>query len=460
MLSRRKRNIGLALALLLCALGICLVVGGALSGHSPDAVSRAYAATGQEASSARQALEAAAPLASGDALQAQTAKKVKKAKPAKPTAKQLKAFKKASADFSIQLFQRCVAAKGKNANVTVSPMSVMNALAVTANGAAGKTAAQMRKVIGGGASQARINKNLSWYNSKLVNSKKARLKSANALWYHECDTLKMKKAFVSTVRRAFNANVQSADFANPATVDSINAWAADNTDNMIKRIVGQLQPEDRLVIANALCFDAEWLTPYDKGSVRKAAFHAANGKKRKVDMMYGTEQSYIETDNATGFIKPYAKGYSYVALLPNKGMNAKSYVASLTGDSFRKAIAGAKRAVVRTGLPKYSLDYDNDNMQSQLAAMGMPQAFAPNANFSKMGKDTSGNLYLGQVVHKTKIDVDEQGTKAAAVTAVFVKASSAFIGDVKSVVLDRPFVYAIVDNATKLPIFIGTVSDL
>jgi len=100
-------------------------------------------------------------------------------------------------------------------------------------------------------------------------------------------------------------------------------------------------------------------------------------------------------------------------------------------------------------------------MEKQLAQMGMPLAFSPfGANFSKMGNDSTGNLYLGQVVHKTKIDLDEQGTKAAAVTGVVAKANSAYDPDSKSVTLDRPFVYAIVDNTTKLPVFIGTVNDI
>jgi len=92
--------------------------------------------------------------------------------------------------------------------------------------------------------------------------------------------------------------------------------------------------------------------------------------------------------------------------------------------------------------------------------MGMPKAFAPTANFTGMATDASGNLYLGKVIHKTKIRLDEQGTKAAAVTAVVAKANAAFNPDPKTVTLDRPFVYAIIDNTTKLPVFMGTVNNI
>ena len=157
----------------------------------------------------------------------------------------------------------------------------------------------------------------------------------------------------------------------------------------------------------------------------------------------------------------HLKGYSYVALLPKKGLPLKKYVASLTGTKFRKLVSGATRANVIVSLPKQSLTYSNDAMEKQLSAMGMKTAFSPKrADFSKMASDATGRLHIGQVVHKTRVDVDEEGTKAAAVTGVFMKSSAIRLGDVKRVILNRPFVYAIVDNATKLPVFIGTVNNL
>jgi len=382
------------------------------------------------------------------------------AKPAKPKAKQLKAFKKASADFSLDLFKRCVAAKGKNANVTVAPMSVMTALSIAANGAKGKTAKQMRAVLGDGASMAQINQNLSWYNSKLVNKKKAKLRSANAIWYHNGTYLKVRKAFMKAAKRYYQANIAAADFSDPATTASINAWVAKQTNNMIKQVIDRLDKQDRLAIVNALYFDAEWADPYEKGSAVKASFHAANGKERTVQMLHGTEHTYISGKNETGFVKPYAAGYSYVALLPKEGMSLKKYVSTLNGSTFRRLISRATTDTVYTALPKYSISYTNEEMEKQLAAMGMPKAFAPTANFTGMATDASGNLYLGKVIHKTKIRLDEQGTKAAAVTAVVAKANAAFNPDPKTVTLDRPFVYAIIDNTTKLPVFMGTVNNI
>ncbi|MDO4399609.1 MAG: serpin family protein [Coriobacteriia bacterium] len=380
--------------------------------------------------------------------------------PAKPSAKQLKAFKKASADFSLELFQRCVKAKGKNANVTIAPMSVMNALSLTANGAKGATAKQMRTVLADGATLARLNKNLAWYNSKLSNSKKARIKTANGIWYHNDGTLKMKAKFLATSKKYYGAEIAPSDFKSAAAVNDVNSWVSDKTNGMIPSIVNRLDPLDRIILANALYFDAEWADPFDEYSVHTKNFKAANGKKHKVKMMYGTEHRYIKGKNVTGFMKPYAKGYSYVALLPKKGMSLKKYVASLDGDTFRSLVNGAKSATVHIAMPKYTIEYSNDSMETQLAAMGMKLPFTAKANFGAMAKSTEGPLSIGGVVHKTKIEVDERGTKAAAATAVVMKAGAAFMEDVKEVTLNRPFVYAIVDNTTKLPVFIGTVNDI
>ena len=383
-----------------------------------------------------------------------------KDKVAKPAKKQLKAFKKASADFSLELFGRCVAAKGKNANVTVAPMSVMNALAVTANGAKGATAKQMRKVLGDGASISAINANLAWYNSQLANTAKARISNANAIWYSDDGVLKMRKAFLKAAKRYYKAQVTAADFGDPATVDAINAWVAEKTEGMIKRVVDRLDPDERIAIVNALYFDAKWKRSFDASDTHEATFTTASGKKRTVQMMHSTEDAYIEGLGAVGFIKPYAKGYSYVALLPEKGVSLKKFVRKLDGDAFRSLIAGATSAKVRVAMPKYSLSYSNDDMSAQLAAMGMPIAFTEGADFTKMATNGDRGLCIGRVVHKTKIDVDELGTKAAAVTGVFMKdAAVAPDLDVKYVTLNRPFVYAIIDNATKLPVFIGTVND-
>ncbi len=440
----------LTVTMCLCATPIALQ---ALGTATPLSANKAYAATDELAAGS---LDAQA--TDGTTLDTQAASNNTADK---PTKKARKTFKAAAADFSLKLFQQCVAAKNDSSNVTVSPLSVMNALAVTANGAAGETSAQMRDVLAGGMSMKQLNKTLSWYNSKLSNTKKARLKSANSIWYHNDGSLKVSESFLSKNKKFYDAEVVPADFSNHQTVDDINGWVADKTNNMIKRVISDLKPDDRLAIINALYFDAKWSVPFEKNAVYDAEFTTASGSKKTVEMMHGDEGRYIEGEGVCGFVKPYAKGYSYVALLPDEGTSLKDFVASLDGATFSNLVSSATPQNVRIALPKYSLSYSNEEMAQQLVDMGMTNAFNSGiADFSKMGESSRGNLFLGEVIHKTKIDVDEAGTKAAAVTAVIVKDSAAFIDDIKFVSLDRPFVYAIVDNTMNLPVFIGAVNTI
>jgi serpin B len=168
---------------------------------------------------------------------------------------------------------------------------------------------------------------------------------------------------------------------------------------------------------------------------------------------------YINNYNARGFIKDYKDGkYSFVALLPNKDITINDYISSLTGDILMETIKGAKNNPLTAVMPKFSYEY-SFVMNEALINMGMDTAFDEDkVDFSKIGKGMDGNLYIGEVLHKTFITVDESGTKAGAVTKVEMNLKSAGPGE--TVILDRPFVYAIIDNTTDLPLFIGTVVDL
>ena len=446
--------VALFLAITLCLSGMPVALR-ALdpAGTGASSASKAYAADNT--------LSAGSPAEQADGSQVATTLETQATSKAKPklAKKERKAFKKAAADFSIELLQRCIADGGANANVTVSPTSVMNALALTANGAAGKTRAQMCDVLGDGMSASRLNKALAWYNSKLSDTDEARLRSANSIWYNNDGTLTIKKKFVNVSKKYYDAEVNPADFSSGQTVNDINAWVAQHTNNMIKRIISSLDPDSALVIANALYFDAQWAAPFVGEATAKQTFTDANGTAQTVDMMHSEESRYIEGYGATGFVKPYAKGYSYVALLPNEGTSVNDFVSSLTGAKFRKLVSKASNARVQVAMPKYTVEYTNDNLKNQLSAMGMESAFLENANFKKMGTSEKGNLYIDSVIHKTKVEVDENGTKAAAATAVVIaNATSLVEPQYKYVTLDRPFVYAIVDNTTHLPVFIGSVS--
>ena len=214
-----------------------------------------------------------------------------------------------------------------------------------------------------------------------------------------------------------------------------------------------------MYLVNPVLFDAEWQNIYRKHEVRDGTFNAIDGTKRTVSMMYSNESLYLDDGKATGFLKPYKNGYSFAALLPNEGVALDDYIASLTGEGFLTTVKNAKEGPVEAAMPKFSYDYGIE-MSDALKALGMTVPFdAELADFSGLGHSSDGSIYISCVLHKAYIAVDEKGTKAGAATAIEAPAAGNW-EDRRRVILDRPFVYAIIDDAAGLPIFIGAVTDI
>lgn len=359
-----------------------------------------------------------------------------------------------TAELSLELFKKTMDDKQ---NSLISPLSVLLALAMTANGADGETLAQMETVLGKGLSLDELNEYLYTYAQSLPNNKESKLTIANSIWFHEA--FQAEKKFLQKNADYYNAAAYQSAFDNK-TLRDINKWVKNNTDGMIDKILDEIAPDAVMYLINAITFDAQWKTPYKKEEISKGDFNAFNGSKQQVSMMRSQEGLYLEDGLATGFIKPYANDdYSLVALLPNQGTTVLEYIETLSGDRFLQLLNNPETTPVKTTMPMFRYDY-TVGMNDALMDMGMPDAFSPdNADFSRLGKVPGENIYIGDVLHKTYISVDAQGTKAAAVTKVEMRLTSA-LEDTKNVILDRPFVYAIIDNSTNLPIFIGTVMEI
>ena len=364
------------------------------------------------------------------------------------------AFKNSSADFAIKLFQQT---RDGNKNSLISPLSVMLALSMTANGAKGKTLAQMESLLGGDIPMETLNEYLYSYIKALPSEKTAKLNIANSIWFRD-NGFTAEKAFLQKNADYYGAEAYKSVF-DEKTLRDINNWGKKNTDGKIEKIIDDLDPDAVMYLINTVLFDAEWENIYKKNEVRDGAFTAIDSTKKTVPMMYSEEHSYLDDGKATGFIKPYKNGYSFVALLPNEDISLSGYVASMTGKSFIDTIENAKEVPVETAIPKFSYDYDIE-MSGALKALGMLLPFdAEKADFSALGSSDSGNIFISRVLHKAYIAVDEKGTKAGAATAVETVYTALEEG-VYKVTLDRPFVYAITDDATGLPVFIGTVTDI
>ena len=365
-------------------------------------------------------------------------------------------FTAATADFSIDLLKHVV--DGQR-NTLISPLSMQLALAMTANGASGQTLSQMEQVLGGGMPIATLNATLPGFAHSLPNTDRAKFHVANSVWYNQANGAKVEQSFLQTVADTYGAGAYAAPF-NDQTVNDINAWVNKNTDGMIPTMLSQLDPSDAMVLLNALAFDATWAAPYTKNQVSPGTFTDAAGQKQDATFMASTESSYLDDGQATGFAKSYDNdSYRFVALLPNENVSLTDYVASLTGDTLMTTLAHAQNATVHASLPEFSFSYSM-LMNNALTAMGMPDAFTSSADFSRMGTMNGQPLSISQVLHKTFIDVTPLGTRAGAATAVIMGAG-AVNGPVPKVVnLDRPFVFAIVDGKTNLPLFLGVVNTI
>lgn len=364
------------------------------------------------------------------------------------------AFRNSTADFAVKLFQKT---REEDKNSLISPLSVMLALSMTANGANGETLTQMQNLLGGEIPMETLNEYLYSYIKALPSEKTAKLNIANSVWFRDND-FTAEKSFLQKNADYYGAAAYKAAF-NEQTLKDINNWVKTNTDGLIDKIIDKFDSDAVMYLINTVLFDAEWETVYTKDEVQDGTFTALDGTKRTVAMMYSDEHGYLDDGKATGFIKPYKNGYSFVALLPNEDVSLDEYIAALTGESFIGTIQKVKDVPVETAIPKFSYDYDIE-MSSALKALGMSLPFdAAKADFSVLGHSDSGNIFISRVLHKTFIAVDEKGTKAGAATAVEAMGMGT-LENIHRVTLDRPFVYAIIDNANGLPIFIGAVTDI
>lgn len=362
-------------------------------------------------------------------------------------------------DFAVRLFQECAGSQADD-NVLVSPLSVINALAMTANGAKGKTLAQMEELFG--ADLTSLCDYLHAYNKNLPTDEKYKLHTANSVWVKDTESFTVQSDFLQANANWFNADVYMAPF-DGSTLKDINKWVSENTDEMIPEILNEIPEDAVMYLINALAFDAEWQAVYKEYQVRDGVFTREDGTQQETELMYSTEYTYLQDAQAQGFLKYYNDAkYAFAALLPEEGVSIEDYVASLTGEGLHELLSNPERTTVETAIPKFEAEYDvllNDILKD----MGMTDAFdSAAADLSGLGTSPGGNLYINRVIHKTYIAVDEKGTKAGAATAVevFLESAMETLDEIKTVYLDRPFVYMIIDCEENLPIFIGAVTDL
>ncbi len=365
----------------------------------------------------------------------------------------LSQFSQGQTDFALRLFK---ASLSGDKNTLISPLSVLSAMSMTANGADGNTLTQMEQTLG--LPINKLNSGFYSYMSTLPNNDKGKLSLANSIWFADDGRITVNKDFLQTNADYFGASTYKAPF-NDDTVKDINNWVKHNTDGMIPEVLDEIPGGAIMYLVNALAFDAKWQQEYIDADINNGKFKTADKRQVSAKYMTSIENTYLEDDNAVGFVK-YYKGnrFAFAALLPDEDVTINEYVNSLTTERLAKILSTRKNMSVFAGLPKFETSYDVE-MADILSSMGMSDAFnGDKANFNRIG-NADGNIYISRVLHKTFISVGAKGTKAAAATTVELKAEG-FIETDKVVYLDRPFVYMIFDCQTNTPFFIGTMMDV
>lgn len=366
-------------------------------------------------------------------------------------------------NFAVGLFRASFADENRepDSNMMISPLSVLSALGLTENGAAGDTLSEMETAFG--LNRDAQNTFLSSYLPSLPAGDGYKLTAANSVWYRDIDELTVQDAFVQTAKELYNAEVRGEAFDTETCLE-MNAWVSEKTDGMIREIIDPamgIRDDAMLYLMNALAFDAMWKVEYRDSQVRGGVFTTESGETQKVDMMYSSESRYLKSDDALGFLRFYKDSkYAFVGLLPNEGIALDDYVSSLTAEKLADMLGEVYGHDVSAQLPKFEASY-GVSMNGFLMDMGITTLFDQHsADLSDMAVHDGLNLYVSNVAHKTFISVDEKGTKAAAVTAVEVCAEESEPEPPIEIYLNRPFVYMIVEWENRVPVFIGTVESL
>ena len=355
------------------------------------------------------------------------------------------AFKSAYGNFSVELLKKCFDGKS---NTLISPLSVSSALAMTANGANGQTKDEMEKVLGSEMPLDELNKYLSSFSGSLTSGEDFKLKNANSIWFIKDNNFNVNNEFLQTNADFYHAEIYKRAYSGEI-VNDINNWVSEHTDGMIDKLLDNGDALSNIALINATAFNAVWETYYFDNFVEDGTFTDANGNEQSATMLISEESEYINGDNCTGFIKKYKGGkYGFAAILPDSNVSISDFVGSLNGDKLFKMLQNAKSTNVVAKMPKFEYEYSAE-LSEALNALGMPTAFSDSADFSGISGD---KLLISDVLHKTKISVTEEGTRAVAATGVVM--SAAPDGD-KQVILNRPFMYMILDNETMLPLFAG-----
>lgn len=367
------------------------------------------------------------------------------------------------ANYGWKLYREVLKDGTPGENQLFSPLSLEFALCMVANGSSGKTRSEIEAAMG--LSVREMNEALCGILTRVENCKFGTAILANSIWMKDDGSFTARPEFLQAVADYYDAQVYAAPLDN-STVKQLNGWVKKYTEGMIPRLIDSIDPTTVMLLVNVLTFDHKWATLYESDQVKKdQIFHNYAGDEVDVTFLSSKESRFVEGNGFTGFIKSYEGPYEIMFLLPDEGLDVYAAIESLAGEdlqSLRKDAYKRTMIDVYAKIPEFSYDCTYD-LILPVQKTGIELAFDDTlADFTDLGESKIGNIYIGMILQKTHIELDRNGTKAAAATIIGMKANSAAPIDreVREVILDRPFGYVIFDTEAGTPLFCGVTATL
>ncbi|RPH89289.1 MAG: serpin family protein, partial [Calditrichaeota bacterium] len=367
-----------------------------------------------------------------------------------------KAINHSSTDFGFDLLAELE--QDNQENLFISPLSISMALAMTLNGASGETAAEMIKTLHH-TTMSEEERNSAYQSLiALLTSidRQIQFEIANSIWIRQ--DFQVEPDFVNLNQKYFDAMVQNMDFASPSAVQQINEWVSRNTHEKIKKILDSIPGDMVMYLMNAIYFKGDWSYQFDKEKTSDRSFKPTPTSAIPCRMMIQTNDAfpYYADEKAQVIDLPYGNGqFSTTVFLPAEGFTTTDILRELTPEKWQQTLQMLQKQRGTLELPKFKLEYEKILNQT-LMDLGMQLPFSVAADFTRINKN--GNLYISEVKHKTFVQVDEEGTEAAAVTSVGISLTS--IGGDKAgffMTVDRPFVMIIHEKSSGALLFMGVI---
>jgi serine protease inhibitor len=356
--------------------------------------------------------------------------------------------------FGFKIFNQLIS-EDEGQNIFISPLSILLALAMTYNGAVGDTSLAMADALEfSGFDLEELNTGFKDLMTSIENAdSEIDLAIANSIWMNM--GFEAREDFIERNSKYYSSEVREIDFAGAGAVDTINGWIADNTRNKIEKMLDYIPADAVMYLINAIYFKGNWTYEFDERNTSDDDFYLAGGSTKKVPMMNQWEDLlYCAGEGYAGIKLPYGQEkMSMYIILPDEGISLDSLVGSLDADSWSNIIGSFSERNVHLSMPRYKMEYGIKLLNDAFINMGMGIAFGPGADFSGIREE----IFISRILHKAVIEVNEEGSEAAAATVVEMVETAAPLEEPVEFKVNRPFFFVIADDRSGSMLFMGKV---